>query len=300
MNDSVLRPISLSERLLSFWNENKDWLETQYPGITYNRLKQEIESSSVGYRISPENFWKSNYGLWEQSKIDDFFTGLLSGRPLQYLTGHCHFYKSEFVVNENVLIPRSESEILVEMAIKYLQKNQNAIDILDLGTGSACLILSILREIKRPLNAIGSDISEHALAVAELNLHRLSYAINPESSIKFVQSDRMNNINQKFDLIISNPPYIKENEDIDLVHTQVKLHEPHVALFLPDEQYQRWFEKLFKQVFQSLKSNGLFLMEGHENHLKDLALMASKIGFLEVNVIKDYTERDRFLSLKKD
>ncbi|GAB4012931.1 MAG: hypothetical protein Fur0010_09250 [Bdellovibrio sp.] len=293
------RPLSLLNRLECFWDEHHVWLKSQYPGISFDRLKKELEYSSVGFRISPENFWGMNYGLWQQSKIDDFFTGLLQGRPLQYLSGIAYFYQSEFFVNDDVLIPRNESELLVEKSLHFLSQIKNTPQIADIGTGSGCLILSIARALRKPIQGMAIDISSQALEVAKINYHRLSYTIHPETVIEFLQTDRLNGVDKKFDLIISNPPYIKEIADRDLVHQQVKLHEPHLALFLPDDLYQRWFMRLFEQVLEHLTSGGYFIMEGHENHLIELGQWAEELGCLEVQVQQDYTERDRFLSFKK-
>lgn len=294
------RPECLLSRVENFWQDHHLWLESQYPGISLNRIKQELESCSVGFKISPEHFWDINYGLWDQKKIDSFFNGLKIGRPLQYISGHAYFYQSEFLVNENVLIPRSESERLVEWALEYLgkQKNQKPL-IADVGTGSGCLLLSIARGLNQPIEGYGIDISKEALKVAELNFHRLQYTIHPNSQIQFEQKDRLKNNKRKYDLIVSNPPYIKKEQDISEVHHQVKLHEPEIALFLKDQDYDQWFSKFFDQITQSLKDNGLFLMEGHEHHLQHLAEMAKSKGWLEVEVVKDYTERDRYLKWEK-
>ena len=294
------RPECLLSRVEKFWQDHHSWLESQYPGITLNRIKQELESCSVGHKISPEHFWDINYGLWDQKKTDSFFNGLKMGRLFQYILGYSYFYQSEFLVNENVLIPRSESERLVEWAIEYIEKQkQDYVSIADVGTGSGCLLLSIARGVNRPLDLTGIDISKEALKVAELNCHRLQYTIHPESKFKFEQRDRLKNNQKQFDLIVSNPPYIKKGHDIQEVHHQVKLHEPEIALFLKDDDYDQWFSKFFDQITQFLKVGGLFLMEGHEHHLQHLADMARSKGWLEVEVVKDYTERDRYLKWEK-
>jgi release factor glutamine methyltransferase len=103
---------------------------------------------------------------------------------------------------------------------------------------------------------------------------------------------------QKFDLIVSNPPYIKRKGDFSLVHPKVHEYEPHEALYLDDESYNVWFETFFLQARGALKTGGAFLMEGHENHLHELKDLAKGLGFHSVELKKDYCDRWRFLKMK--
>jgi len=105
--------------------------------------------------------------------------------------------------------------------------------------------------------------------------------------------------NEKFHVILSNPPYIKEENDREFVHNQVDSFEPHLALYLKDEIYDLWFVDLFKQVHHSLYEEGVFLMEGHEDHLENLAIICQNAGFSSVEVLQDYTNRNRFILAKK-
>ena len=102
-----------------------------------------------------------------------------------------------------------------------------------------------------------------------------------------------------FDLIVSNPPYIKAKADRLKVHSQVEKFEPHLALFLKDEEYDSWFKEFFNEVFDKLKPGGIFWMEGHEDHLQELAKMAQDTGFVDVKIDQDLTNRDRFLRATK-
>lgn len=112
-------------------------------------------------------------------------------------------------------------------------------------------------------------------------------------------ADRLEGIKIPADVILSNPPYIKEKLDRELVHGQVKKFEPQKALFLQDELYDAWFEQFFTEANSLLKKGGLFLMEGHENHLSHLAKMAQRIFTHESELITDYTGRERFLKIIK-
>jgi release factor glutamine methyltransferase len=203
-------------------------------------------------------------------------------------------------VTTDVLIPRSETEILVELAAQELKNYKNKkCRLIDIGTGSGAIILSLMTEEGATLEATASDISEKALNVARLNFFNQRYMIPAKHTLKFVKSDRLESVEGEFDLIVTNPPYIKKTADFDQVHHQVAIHEPHLALFLDDQSYDQWFQKFFESIYKKLSDTGVSLVEGHENHLEAQAVMARAIGFSKVDVIKDYTHRSRFLKLKK-
>jgi release factor glutamine methyltransferase len=202
-------------------------------------------------------------------------------------------------VDEKVLIPRSETEILVEDSVKFINKNYDeSFKIAEIGVGSLCIGLSILGEVNKKLSFWGGDISEEALEVAHINLFRSSSRIHNDTSIDLELKDRLKGIDTKFNLIVSNPPYIKEIADFKNVHSQANEFEPHLALYLKDKDYDEWFEDFFKQCNFCLADNGAFYMEGHEDSLNDLKTMANKY-FNKVEIKKDYTGRDRFLHAYK-
>lgn len=148
-----------------------------------------------------------------------------SGEPIQYITGRQEFFGLEFEVNENVLIPRPETEILVEAAIEILREKENPY-FCDVGTGSGCIPISILANLENA-KAVAVDISSDALAVAKKNAEKHQVS----ERIEFYESDVFAVFqNPKFDLIVSNPPYIP-NKDLPDLPREVREHEPHVALF---------------------------------------------------------------------
>ena len=161
--------------------------------------------------------------------------------------------------------------------------------------GSGCIPCSIAKEVNNEVQFVVSDISSHALEVANTNYKKL----NIKNDFTFFCTDRMNGINKKFNLITSNPPYIKSQSDKEKVHVQVVQYEPHLALFLEDDEYDQWFEELFNQVNNHLYTGGLFIMEGHEDHLKGLKELASDVFQCDTIIEKDYTNRDRFLLVRK-
>lgn len=264
--------------LKDYFEKNQQNLERMYPGIRFSWLETDFEESKL--------------------TIDEFISKLEKGFPLQYITGQSYFYNHAFIVTKDVLIPRSETEILVEKAIYYLSTlKKEKVNVLDIGTGSGNIIISILSESSKVINAIATDLSTNALNVAQRNYTRIETG---KSKLNFVQTDRMQRIEGRFDLIVSNPPYIKEEADKHKVHEKVIEFEPYMALFLKDSEYNNWFEELFNDVYQSLNPGGMFIMEGHEHHLKELIKTLGSIGFINTEIIQDYNKRDRFIKAFKE
>ncbi|MBL6990965.1 MAG: peptide chain release factor N(5)-glutamine methyltransferase [Bacteriovoracaceae bacterium] len=279
-------------QLGKFFLGNSQLIKKNYPGITLRRLEEEFKD------------YLAQSKLTDKIKELEFFDKLCNGVPLAYITGKITFYKSEFFVDSSVLIPRMETELLVEQAIKdikssFKRSHDENFKILDLGVGSGAIILSILQEIDRPISAFATDISQAALEVAKRNFFFLRYTFSRKSTLEFIKMDRLCGFEQKLHMIITNPPYIKEKNDRVGVHHQVHSFEPHTALYLPDDKYNEWFEELFKQSFSQLYNGGIFLMEGHENNLSELKAIAKSVGFINTEVIFDLTRRPRFLKAQK-
>lgn len=284
------------DHLNSFFLDNKKLLISNYPGINFHRIKQDLIDFS-----GRTNFLEEYYCHSTSSLLDSFISSLVKGKPLEYILNKSYFYKSSFYVNEDVLIPRSETEILVEKAVKLSEKmnNKSKLSIADIGTGSGAIILSVLQELNFKVKAIASDISKEALKVAKINYNQHKYLIHKDSEIEFICSDRMKEFDKKFDLILTNPPYIKKSESKKYVHQQVNQFEPKLALYIQDDQYIQWFKELLFGMFNSLKTNGHFIMEGSEFHLEALLDIANELGFKQLEIIMDYSENQRFLIGKK-
>lgn len=275
---------TVSEFLKKYYDKNLERLQKDYPGLPFKRFLDEyceFDNSSA-----EEGFFMENPAFFEKIRL---------GIPLEYINYKSYFYSNEFYVNQDVLIPRSETEILVEQAIQFINESSNEkFSMIDIGTGSGCIPLTIACEVKRPINILATDLSGEAIEVAKINFDHLEKKITKGTNVDFKLTDRLKNIEQKFDLILSNPPYIKFTADKNGVHSNVDNYEPHMALYLRDEDYDEWFKTLFTQVSQSLTDNGLFIMEGHESNLLELANTAKKF-FKNVSIKQDYTQRDRFL-----
>ncbi len=204
----------------------------------------------------------------QQQTYDNATNDLLRGRPLQYVVGNAWFMGRQYVVNENVLIPRPETEELAQWIIDD-QKNSPPFRLLDIGTGSGCLPVSL--KLAMPQATVtGCDISEGALGVAAANAHRLG------AKVHFVQLDFLNEKVRtamgKYDVLVSNPPYIPLAEQ-ERIHTNVKDHEPNIALFVPDNDALVFYKAIAQFGHQHLSPNGYIYCEldaAHAHECKEL------------------------------
>lgn len=221
----------------------------------------------------------------EDEKMQDFLQ-LIEKRavhiPLQHLTGTQNFMGLDFLVNEHVLIPRQDTEILVEEIMRDLH---DGIRILDMCTGSGCILLSLLH-YSNDCSGVGVDVSEDALAVARQNADRLA-----EKQAVFIQSDLFEKVEGSFDLIVSNPPYIRSQEIAGLM-PEVREHEPHLALDGKDDGLH-FYREIIKGAMPHLKRGGqLFFEIGYDQGEALQALLAAN-GYTEIAVVKDYAGLDR-------
>lgn len=281
-----MKKINLPKELVSFFDTNLKELEENYPGINKIVLLRFLDDLGVDHYLGA---------------TEEIHTKLLKGIPLEYITKKKFFYDFEFSLNEDVLIPRFETEILVHEAINLI-KEKSINSVLDLGVGSGAIFINILKYLKEnslKMNYLhASDISQKALDVCEKNLTKLAW--NKDlGQTELIKSDLYKNINNKYDLILSNPPYIKENADRAGVHRQTDAYEPHIALYLADREYDAWFDDFFKNTFHNLNENGYFIYEGHEDHLESQAKQLDSFGFKSIELIRDLTGRYRFIKAMK-
>lgn len=221
---------------------------------------------------------------------DDYYNNCLNeldkGRPIQYIIGNIDFYGYNFKVNENVLIPRFETEQLVELTIKRIKKyfGDRIVDILDLGTGSGCIAITLAKEVNSKVTAI--DISMDALDVARENANDNNVIVN------FINDDMCSYDKERFDVIISNPPYISYDEEIMEI---VKNNEPHIALYA-DKQGLYYYEQIIKNVGKTTKDKYLVAFEIGYLQANAIKEMAQKyLESTHVEVINDYAGLDRFI-----
>ena len=196
-------------------------------GISNPRLEARILIAAALNCSPAEVHSGTEIGNFQQKQLDTYVMQRLQHKPLDKIIGHREFYKFDFLVNENVLSPRPDSELLVEKALQYAKQSKGLI--LDLGAGSGCLIASVLLE-KKDFSGTAVDISASALQIARKNAVRLGI----KNRMNFLQADWfaadfLNQLPDKFDIIISNPPYIPTS-DIGLLSEEVKNHDPLLAL----------------------------------------------------------------------
>ena len=222
-------------------------------------------------------------------KYIDFFYNLIErrkkGEPVAYLINNKEFWKETFYVNKDVLIPRPDTEHLIEEVIKYTYKDSK-LHILDIGTGSGCILLSILRERKK-FNGTGIDISKKSIDISIYNAKKLKL----NNRTKFYISDVDNFLIGKYDVIISNPPYI-ENLSLKYLDRDIINFEPKLALDGGKDGISEII-KVINKTSALIKKNGIFILEiGYNQKSKAIQILKNK-GFYIKKVLKDYSNNDR-------
>lgn len=215
------------------------------------------------------------------------------GVPLQYITGEQEFMGLSFKVNENVLIPRQDTEILVETVLKNMPQEPS---VLDMCTGSGCILLSIMA-MKPCTFGDGVDLSQEALLVAmenELRVRNVSTAALPPGSfprIRWIYSDLFNNIHDKYDLIVSNPPYIPSAQ-IPSLMAEVRVHEPHMALDGSSDGLA-FYQKIAAKAPEYLTDRGMIFFEIGWDQGEAVCKILENEGFCQIQIKKDLAGLDR-------
>lgn len=269
-----------------------------------NNLKQNnIENSTLKVKILLANILnvKKEYLLIhseeevkqeDKIKYENNINELIKGKPLQYITNKQEFMGLIFYVDENVLIPQPDTEILVEKAIEIAETTQKN-KILDMCTGSGCIAISLAKNINNA-QIIASDISNNALNVANKN----AINNNVENKIKFINSDMFNNIEEKFDIIVSNPPYI-ETEIINKLDIEVQ-NEPHLALDGGGDGL-KFYKTIANKAFKYLNENGYLLLEiGYNQQECVMQLLQDTEKYKNIEAIKDLGGNYRVVIARKE
>ena len=236
----------------------KHQLGNLYDAIEMNSMVNIIIEEVTGWDALHQNIHKND--ALEPSQIeqlDHYVEQLLTGKPLQYIIQKAWFLGKAYFVNEAVLIPRPETEELVEWIIEYAQIINKPLSILDIGTGSGCIPISLKLAIPNAhITAI--DISKEALAIAEQN------AASYHTEIEWIAQDilQTKQLKDRYDIMVSNPPYIPLREKVAM-QKQVADHEPEIALFVPDQFPLIFYSKIAHIGKSALKSNGQLFFEIH-------------------------------------
>lgn len=213
--------------------------------------------------------------------------------PIQHILGYSRFMGEKFVVNKNVLIPRDETEILVNCAFELLKNKKEKINILEIGIGSGCISCSLAKKLKDyEIEILGIDISLEALKTALFNISNL----NLIKKVVVRKSDIFSKIREmeKFDLIISNPPYIPKNKKDELDFT-VKNFEPEIALFAQDNEGIDFYKKIIKDAPKFLKKDGFIAFELGINQSRQVKKLLEK-DFQNIKIEKDLAGIERVIS----
>ena len=220
------------------------------------------------------------------NKFKNMIESRKNGCPLQYIIGSTCFYGYDFIVNENVLIPRFETEELVENILyKYDEHfGGKKVEVCDLATGSGCIAITLAKE-EPNMHVVATDISKEALEVAKLNNQKF------DANVKFLQGDMLTPLKgKKFDIFVSNPPYIPENEDVDSL---VKDNEPNLALFGGDDG-MKFYRIILQGLRPLLNKKALVAFEhGYDKKEEMLALCKKYFPECKAECIKDLEGKDR-------
>jgi release factor glutamine methyltransferase len=231
-------------------------------------------------------------------KIQSILEELKTGRPVQYILGNTEFYGLNFLVNPATLIPRPETEELVEWVIesqKLKVKSQKSFSILDIGTGSGCIAISLKKNLPNA-NVATIDISPEALHTAKQN------AVINDVEVEFIEQDILNPKSElehsKFEVIISNPPYVTLVDKAQM-HQNVTGFEPHTALFVPENDPLIFYKAIADFAIKHLENKGLLFFEINENFGKETVELLSDKGFTDIELRKDMSGRDRMVKAVK-
>ena len=241
----------------------------------------QLFSNSFSEQLSQENEEKY-FSLIEKHIKEDV--------PLSHLVGFEYFYDRKYKVTKDVLSPRMETEELIYKVIEYVNaSNKNKFKILDLCTGSGIIAITLKKELEQvSVDIIASDISKEAIEVAKENSQ------SHDATIKFIKSDIFNNIDDKFDIIVSNPPYIDRKDEVTMQDNVLK-YDPHLALFA-EEEGMYFYRKIIEQANDYLNENGVIFFEiGYDQ--KDKIIELADINGYYAEVYKDINGRDRMAFL---
>ncbi len=224
--------------------------------------------------------------------LENYLERLLKFEPLQYILGSTEFYGNLFEVNSSVLIPRPETEELVRLIILE-NKNTSPLSILDIGTGSGCIAISLKKELPHA-QVYAADISKEALITAKKN------ALLNKVTIEFIELDILSEstILPEVTVIVSNPPYVTHAEKIQM-HENVLAHEPHLALFADDHNPLIFYKAIVKKATNYLQTKGKLYFEINEQFGKETADLLLQASFTEVIILKDLNEKNRMVRGEK-
>lgn len=280
MPDNTIKAVKdyFKSELISFYDEAEIIAMYYVLMQHYFQLSKSQLVLSDKKRLSESDLLKIIYAVKDLKK----------NKPLAYILGEWEFFGLPFKVNEHTLIPRPETEELVQL---ILDENQGEINLLDIGAGTGCIPISLKKQMKN-WKVSGLDISNEALDIAQYNAH-----LN-DVEVTFFQYDILQNRNAhldvKLDVIVSNPPYIPE-ADKDQMNTNVLNYEPHLALFVANNKPLLFYDVISEFAINNLNKGGKLYFEIHEKYGKEVVDILVQKGFENVKLMKDINEKDRIV-----
>lgn len=260
--------------------------EKEVESFFYLILEQFHQKKRIDLALNPQMEMDSLQLLrWESVVVE-----LKKQKPIQYILGETEFYGLVFLVNENTLIPRPETEELVDLIIKENQNQSSEIKILDIGTGSGCIAISLAKNLPdAKVSAI--DVSEKALAIATKNAE-----IN-QVELHFILKNILetNDLEEQFDVIVSNPPYVRMLEKAE-INPNVLEYEPHLALFVDDNDALLFYRKIAQLAQKNLTKHGKLYFEINQYLGKETVELLENLGFKNVRLIQDVYGNDRMIA----
>ncbi len=278
MNAAITSYRKLVNDLSPIWGENEaraiaSIVLEKLTGLTYHRLITRPQ-----FEITAQ----------QQDELQNYRYQLLQHKPIQYVLGHAEFYGNRIEVNESVLIPRPETEELVQWIVETYP---NAQRILDIGTGSGCIAISLAKCLSQA-KVWATDISESALDIATKN------ASSNKVQIQFLKHDALKNAYhfgaELCDVIVSNPPYVRESERKTML-PHVLNFEPSTALFVPDSDALKFYNSIAKGSFSILSAQGALFFEINESLAAETQRLLSTLGYTNIKIRKDLNGKDRMI-----
>jgi len=259
--------------------------ERESKSLYYNILIKILDCDMTTLLMKGDDLMTPEKESWFREIIDR----LKAGEPIQYILGDCYFHGNRFFVSPDVLIPRPETEELVD----WILKEDAFHSLLDIGTGSGCIAISLKKE-RSSAEIYAMDISEKALSIAKKN------ALLNDAPIHFIHDSILSprTSNQTYDIIVSNPPYILQKEKAAM-HKNVLEHEPHLALFVDDEEPLLFYKKIAEYGIHHLTEQGLLFFEINALLGKETKEMLEEYGYHDVVIKTDINGKERMIRCRK-
>jgi len=271
--------------------------EQEIDSFFYILLEKLHGLKRIDLALNPSKVMDGNH----LKKWNSIVSDLKVNKPIQYILGETEFYGLRFLVNENTLIPRQETEELVELIIEstnYELRNTK-LKVLDIGTGSGCIAISLAKHLPTS-EVFAIDVSKEALATAKKNAELNKVAINfiLTNILDVIKLRALEGLDKQFDIIVSNPPYVRNLEKAE-IKPNVLEYEPHLALFVDDIDALLFYRKIAELAIKNLNPNGKLYFEINQYLGKETLELVESFGFKNVKLIKDIYGNDRILFAEK-